>query len=132
MGTYNMISDIIYEKIEFEKPYTADNLLKICQDNSITLKKSALYNIVHLMKKNHRLTLDSDGKYLKSSPKTYSIAQKNEEINRSIDLLNDFIKSHNKFDWINCSQEELLSTRSIIKDLKLLATYIDNSFNVSN
>lgn len=128
IGKYRTLSTIIYEGIEFNVPYSSDDLLNICNSNNLKVNKQDIYNVVHIMKEQGLLTHDKNKKYIKSSPGVSKNMLAIQKIQESITSIKDFLTTYENFDWINSPEEELLSTRAIIKELKRLATKIEAAF----
>lgn len=102
----------------------------------ITSIRGPIYNVVHQLKKKGKIEANGIGEYrickqsvepVKKGRMEFSNKQKN-QLEVSIGNIEMYVDKYKKFDWINCSDEELQDARSNVTRLLDLAKKVEKEF----
>lgn len=135
MVKYKDVRAIVLEELADQEWHTTKNLHDKCESLGLNFNgnKGPLYNVLHQLKKKRILESSGTGDYrlltdnttLNSSPNT---KEKKAELQPSIKIIESYITKYKKFDWINCSNQELLAARNNVSILLALSRKISNEF----
>lgn len=98
--------------------------------------RGPIYNVVHQLKKKGKIEANGIGEYrickqsvepVKKGRMEFSNKQKN-QLEVSIGNIEMYVDKYKKFDWINCSDEELQDARSNVTRLLDLAKKVEKEF----
>lgn len=102
----------------------------------LTNNRGPIYNVVHQLKKKGKIEANGIGEYrickqsvepVKKGRMEFSNKQKN-QLEVSIGNIEMYVDKYKKFDWINCSDEELQDARSNVTRLLDLAKKVEKEF----
>lgn len=135
MVKYKDVRVIALEELADQKWHTIQELQEKCESLGIDFEgnKSSLYNVLHQLKKKNILESSGTGDYKlltdnTTQPSPDSSGDKTAELKTSIKTIESYINKYKKFDWINCSEQELHQARNNVAALLTLSGKIDNEF----
>lgn len=99
-------------------PYSADDLLSLCKSIDSQADKTTIYNVTYKMKVANYIRSTEDKKYIKIPIAEKETVSLNDKVNDAIACIQKALSSYQSFNWLNCSESELLSTRQTFKALK--------------
>ena len=109
-------------------PYSADDLLSLCKSIDSQADKTTIYNVTYKMKVANYIRSTEDKKYIKIPIAEKETVSLNDKVNDAIACIQKALSSYQSFNWLNCSESELLSTRQTFKALKKLSLNISDLF----
>lgn len=132
MAKYRDVRSYIMEALSDGKWHTTDELQKICENHGVVFLngKGPIYNILYQQKKAGRVEADGTGAYriLKETQNENMREEENEDVNRAFTEIEKIIIKYKKFDWVNCTDDELKEARYYSSRLLILASTIQNEF----
>lgn len=128
MSQLSDVRELITELLNDEKTHTAQEIINLAIEKSIIDQENvtAVRNAVYRMNKEKEIVTVEKGVYKKRNiPSDFVSAEKFEE---SIDNIEKKMNELLKFDWVNCSNEELDIAREQANVLKKFAIKLSNTF----
>lgn len=143
MGKYKDIREVLADLMADQEWHTIEEIEKKCEEKGITLggKRNSIYGVIHQLKKKGEVETSGTGQYKicidKMSGTDNKVAEleveynnEEEELEKSIKKIEAYLERYRKFNWINCSEEELQKARTRMKKLIKLYEKIKNEFNM--
>lgn len=138
MGKYKEVREVIVNALSDKQWHGVDEIQSKCEGEGINLEggRGPIYNIVYQLKKKGKIEANGMGEYRIFNQDTEHIEkgegestnnQKNQLI-ANIESIEIYLAKYKKFDWINCSDEELQDARSNVAKLLDLAQKIEKEF----
>ena len=141
MGKYKEKRGIVFEVLSDREWHTIDEIQKKCEEKGIFLngERSAIYNVMHQLKKKGMLETSGTGKYKMSDENIQNDNKKEadqenchkqeDKLGKSIKSIEIYLIKYKKFDWITCSEKELQEARANANKLIKLSEKIQNEFS---
>lgn len=134
MGKYKEVREVIVNSLSDKQWHGVDEIQSKCEEEGINLEgnRGPIYNVVHQLKKKGKIEANGIGEYrickqsvepVKKGRMEFSNKQKN-QLEVSIGNIEMYVDKYKKFDWINCSDEELQDARSNVTRLLRSAVFI--------
>lgn len=138
MGKYKEVREVIVNVLSDEQWHGVEEIQSTCEEEGIKLEgdRGPVYNVVHQLKKKGKIEANGMGEYricnqsvgtVKVGVVEHSNKQKN-QLEVSIDNIEMYVDKYKKFNWINCSDEELQDARSNVTRLLDLAKKVEKEF----
>lgn len=132
------VDAVLVDEAQFLTPEEVDILSDLVDFYEINLEgnRGPIYNVVHQLKKKGKIEANGIGEYrickqsvepVKKGRMEFSNKQKN-QLEVSIGNIEMYVDKYKKFDWINCSDEELQDARSNVTRLLDLAKKVEKEF----
>ena len=137
-GKYKEVREVIVNSLSDKQWHGVDEIQSKCEEEGINLEgnRGPIYNVVHQLKKKGKIEANGIGEYrickqsvepVKKGRMEFSNKQKN-QLEVSIGNIEMYVDKYKKFDWINCSDEELQDARSNVTRLLDLAKKVEKEF----
>ena len=123
IGRYEKLMIFFNKEMKDNIPYSADDLLSLCKSIDSQADKTTIYNVTYKMKVANYIRSTEDKKYIKIPIAEKETVSLNDKVNDAIACIQKALSSYQSFNWLNCSESELLSTRQTFKALKKLSLY---------
>lgn len=125
MTSYKELRPILENILSDNNWHNIEEFLQVCSSTGLHLDdRSAIYNIMHQLKKKGVIRADGNGNY--QNIKFYDSQIKNSELLSSIKNIESEILKYKNFNWINCSDSELQQARITLKLLIHLSKKIQD------
>lgn len=128
IGRYEKLMIFFNKEMKDNIPYSADDLLSLCKSIDSQADKTTIYNVTYKMKVTNYIRSTEDKKYIKIPIAEKETVSLNDKVNDAIACIQKALSSYQSFNWLNCSESELLSTRQTFKALKKLSLNISDLF----
>jgi hypothetical protein len=128
IGRYEKLMIFFNKEMKDNIPYSADDLLSLCKSIDSQADKTTIYNVTYKMKVANYIRSTEDKKYIKIPIAEKETVSLNDKVNDAIACIQKALSSYQSFNWLNCSESELLSTRQTFKALKKLSLNISDLF----
>lgn len=133
MGKYKDVREVIVNAISDKQWHGIDEIQSRCEGEGISLEgdRGPIYNVVHQLKKKGKIEANGMGAYRLREQSIELVESSNKQKNQleaSIENIEMYVDKYKKFDWINCSDEELQDARSNVTRLLDLAKKVEKEF----
>lgn len=121
MSKCRQVKELIEDLFKDGEVHTIEEITLLAIENKIIrdAKDSAIKNALFQMKRNNPNIINVDkGKYRARSKETAPNKNSAEMFEKALEYLSKEVMELKKFDWVNCTDEELLRAREKIAKLK--------------
>ena len=137
MGKYREVRELMINILSDKQWHKIDEIQHKCEEEGINLTdKTPIYNVAYQLRKKGKIEAngageyrmyEQDTKYSKEKIPESSNSQKNQLI-ESVENIEMYLDKYKKFDWINCTDEELRDARSNVAKMFGLAEKVKEEF----
>lgn len=132
MAKYKEVRKIILSILQDGQWHVLDELQRKCEQEGISFEdgRGPLYNVTHQLKVKGIIEADGIGGYKIYNQKEQICEGKSvtSDLTTSLKNIDLYIMKYKKFDWINCSDEELQDARNKVGKMLELAQKINSEF----